>query len=226
VASPNYAPSKPVLRHSRPPTCTFTGGSHRHIQHQSLLAHRRWATERRPSSAIDAVEYDFLAITDHTRDVDPALGGPRKRRLVSNFRVHPTYAYESAATARRGDRNVFLLHRGAEINRSEHWYIDRDPLSKTGIPTTSPTPHCGYRYDALTAAHTPEYNRLTAALDLQRPAAGGTCGGNLFSPVVRTTRSGVAEEAARHRAKKGYRSVHASSDHISTHMSYACVWTQ
>ncbi len=185
--------------------------------------------------ALDAVEHDFLAITDHTRDVD-AFSWWRTQKASDRFHIParyvPIYGYErSNMTHGGGHRNVFFLTRGAEVSRSDHWYAGRDLKRPDNNPTDTLYPWLRERGDALTAAHTPEYD----------PKAGlGTWTYNdpQVEPVAEIFQalresyerpnSRIKEEASLWFAlRKGYKlGFIASSDHISTHMSYACVWAK
>ncbi len=183
--------------------------------------------------ALDAVEYDFLAVTDHTRDIDP-FSWWRTQKACDHFHIPgryvPIYGYErSNLSAGGGHRNVFFLNRGAEVNPSDHYYIGSDLPRQDANPDTTLYPWMKRRGDALTAAHTPEYSKAairgtwTYADPQMEPVA------EIFQGLRRSYErpgSGVAEEASLWYAlRKGNRlGFIASSDHMSTHMSYACVW--
>ncbi len=113
--------------------------------------------------ALDAVEYDFLAVTDHTRDVD-AFSWWRTQKAADWFHIPgryvPIYGYErSNMTPGGGHRNVFFLNRGAEVSRSDHWYSGRELKQQDANPDTTLYPWLRERGDALTAAHTPAYDK-------------------------------------------------------------------
>ncbi len=185
--------------------------------------------------ALDAVEYDFLAVTDHTRDVD-AFSWWRTQKAADWFHIPgryvPIYGYErSNATPGGGHRNVFFLNRGADVSRSDHWYTGRNLRKEDADPDTTLYPWLRERGDGLTAAHTPNYDKKVKR---------GTWTYNdpQVEPVVEVFQgfrrqyvrpdSRLQEEASVWFAlRKGYKlGFIASSDHISTHVSYACVWAK
>jgi hypothetical protein len=185
--------------------------------------------------ALNAVGLDFLAITDHTRDVDP-FSWWRTQKLADQLylpgRYVTIFAYErSNGTPAGGHRNVFFLHRGADVNPSDAWYTGRDLEPADTNPDTSLYPWMRRRGDTLTAAHTPVYDRRldrgtwTYNDPQMEPVAEIFQG---FRHSFERPGAGVAERAALWFAlQKGYRlGFIASSDHISTHMSYACVWAR
>jgi hypothetical protein len=183
--------------------------------------------------ALDAVEYDFLAITNHERDVDP-FSWWRTQKAADLYHIPgayvPIYGYErSNGAPNGGHRNVFFLTRGAEINRSDSWYSGRNLPPQDTRPDTTLYPWMRQRGGTLTAAHTPEYSK---------EAMRGTWTYNdpQMEPITEIFQGfrhsyerpdqQVADEASVwHALGKGYRlGFIASSDHISTHTSYACVW--
>jgi hypothetical protein len=185
--------------------------------------------------AMDAAGLDFLAITDHTRDTDPY---PWWNTQKANDLFHvpgtftPIYGYERSNTpAGGGHRNVFFVERDWPVYRSEHHYMhtDQDPGERLDPPAALYPNLRGKA--AFTAAHTPKY---------ERRAMSGTWSYNdpIAEPLVeifqgfrisseRPSKSVVEEASVWHALKKGYRlGFIASSDHVSTHMSYACVWAE
>lgn len=183
--------------------------------------------------ALDAVRYDFLGITDHTRDVDP-FSWWRTQKACDLFHIPgryvPIYAYErSNDTPGGGHRNVFFLNRGNDVNPSDHWYLGRGLERPDTNPDTTLYPWLKETGGALTAAHTPAWSKA---------AMRGTWTYNdpQVEPVAEIYQAfrtsyerpggGVTEEASLwHALRKGYRlGFVASSDHIATHTSYACVW--
>lgn len=185
--------------------------------------------------ALDAVEYDFLAITDHTRDVDQ-FSWWRTQKANDWFHVPSVYVpingYErSNFTPGGGHRNVFFLKRGHEVSRSDHWYSGRGLPQKDANPDSTLYPWLKEQGGALTAAHTPAYakgeERGTWTYNDRdvEPVA------EIFQAMRRSYErpdQGVAEEASLwHALKKGHRlGFIASSDHMSTHQSFACVWAK
>lgn len=185
--------------------------------------------------AMDAAGLDFLAITDHTRDTDPYPWW-YTQKANDMFHVPGTFAtihgYErSNMTPGGGHRNVFFVKRDWPVFRSEHHY------KHVGLPPPERLDPRAALYpklrgkNAFTAAHTPAYSKGDAL---------GTWSYNdpEVEPLVEIFQGfrrsyerpgkGVPEEASIWYAlKRGYRlGFIASSDHVSTHMSYACVWAQ
>lgn len=195
--------------------------------------------------ALDAVRYDFLAVTDHTRDTDPYPWW-RTQKANDLFHVKGTlatiYAYErSNGAPGGGHRNVFFLERGWPVYRSDAHYsaIGEKPPGDNS-PTAALYPHLRDKA-AFTAAHTPAY---------ARPAMKGTWTYNdpqvePLTEIFQAYRhdyerpgnpewSGskedgkIAEEASVWYALGlGYKlGFIASSDHFATHTSFACVWAK
>ncbi len=185
--------------------------------------------------AIDAAELDFLAITDHTRDVDE-FSWWRTQQAADLFHIPgrciPIYAYErSNGTVTGGHRNVFFLERGWEVNRSEHWYLGRGMKVKETRPDTTLYPWMKKRGRALTAAHTPVYapkakkGTWTYHDPQVEPIA------EIYQSFRRSyerPEKGVRAEASLwHALKQGHKlGFIASSDHMATHTAYACVWAK
>ncbi len=183
--------------------------------------------------ALDAGLLDFLAVTDHTRDVDPYAWW-RTQKAADWFHIPgkyvPIYAYERSNTAPAGGhRNVFLLQRGQQVNESEHYYLGRNMKLPNRDPDATLYPWLKDHARGLTAAHTPEF-------DLKTGTGTWTFNDPQAEPVTEIFQAhrqsyerpgmGVKDEAAVWYAlRKGHRlGFIASSDHMSTHMSYACVW--
>jgi len=183
--------------------------------------------------ALDAVEYDFLGITDHTRDLDP-FSWWRTQKAADRFHVAglyvPIFSYERSNNAEGGGhRNVFFLNRGNEVSRSDAWYSGRNLPPQDTNPETTLYPWLKKIGGALTAAHTPVHSAA-------RDRGTWTFNDPQVEPIAEIFQGcrqsyerpgpGVAEQASLWFAlKKGHRlGFIASSDHFSTHMSYACVW--
>lgn len=214
----------------------FFGDLHRHTNISRCMPTIDGSLDDAHRYAINAVQYDFLGITDHTRDVDP-FSWWRTQKANDWFNIPgryvPIHSYErSNQTPGGGHRNVFFLNRGAPINPSDHWGdgVGRPKPDDTN-PDTSLYPWMKERGDALTAAHTPVW------------AAGSKKGTWTYNdpqvePVAEIFQGfrrdyerpgpGVVEQASLWYAlNKGYRlGFIASSDHMSTHMSFACVWAK
>lgn len=193
--------------------------------------------------ALDAVRYDFLAVTDHTRDTD-AFPWWRTQKANDLFYVKgvlaPIYGYErSNGVVGGGHRNVFFLERDWPVLRSDaHYSYTDEARPENNNPDVALYPRLRGR-DAFTAAHTPGYSRSaergtwtyndpqveplaeiiqTFRRDYERPG----------QPEWRDARvrGALAEEASLWYAlARGYKlGFIASSDHHATHTSFACVW--
>ena len=183
--------------------------------------------------ALDAAELDFLGITDHTRDVDP-FSWWRTQQAADQFHIPgryvPIYAYErSNGTTMGGHRNVFFLKRGWEVNPSDHWFLGRGLQVKDTNPDTTLYPWLKKKGGALTAAHTPAYAKgvMKGTWTYNDPQVEPVA--EIFQGFRRDYErpgAGVAEQASLwHALQKGHKlGFIASSDHISTHSSYACIW--
>ena len=185
--------------------------------------------------ALDAARLDFLAITDHTRDTDPYPWW-HTQKVNDLFNVSGTfttiYGYErSNQTPGGGHRNVFFVERDWPVLRSEHHY---QHISGTIPPRLDP-PTALYPKlqgkNAFTAAHTPAYS----ASEMRGTWSYGNAEVEPLVEIFQGFRrsyerpgAGVAEEASIWYAlNRGYRlGFIASSDHVSTHVSYACVWAE
>ena len=236
-------PSAPAIVESSTPQLVrgsetyqlYFGDLHRHTNISRCMPTLDGSLSDAQRYAIDAVEHDFLAITDHTRDVDPfAWWRTQKAADLHHIpgRYVPIYAYErSNMTPGGGHRNVFLLNRGAPVSRSDHWYDGRGLPAEDARPDTTLYPWMRERGDAITAAHTPVWGKN---------AGRGTWTYNdpELEPVAEVFQAlrrsyerpdqGVTEEASiwyalRQGHKLGFI---ASSDHLSTHQSFACVWAK
>lgn len=183
--------------------------------------------------ALNAVELDFLAITDHTRDVNP-FAWWRTQQAVDLFHIPgryiPIYAYErSNDNAGGGHRNVFFLNRGQEVSRSDHWYMGRGLPRRDANPDTTLYPWMKERGGALTAAHTPAYSaaakRGTWTYNDPQVEPVAEVFQGFRRSYVRPGKSVREEASVWYALRKGHRlGFIASSDHISTHQSYACIW--
>jgi hypothetical protein len=185
--------------------------------------------------ALDAARLDFLAVTDHTRDVAPYPWW-RTQKAADLFHVPgkylPLYGYErSNNTPTGGHRNVFLLERGTAINRGDCYYNDHPAERQDTRPDTTLYPWLQKTGGALTIAHTP-------AFDAKQQLGTWTFHDAEAEPVVeifqgfRQSYERPAGRLARAASvwgalDKGYKlGFIASSDHLSTHLSYACLWAR
>ncbi|MCA9114705.1 MAG: CehA/McbA family metallohydrolase [Planctomycetaceae bacterium] len=213
----------------------YFGDMHRHTNISRCMPTLDGSLSDAQRYAIDAVEYDFLAITDHTRDVDPFAWWRTQKAADQHLipgRYVPIYAYErSNKNPGGGHRNVFFLNRGAEVSRSDHWYDGRGLPAEDARPDTTLYPWMRERGDAITAAHTPVWaaGAGRGTWSYNDPALEPVA--EVFQALRRSYErpdSGVAEEASLWYAlKQGHKlGFIASSDHLSTHQSFACVWAK
>lgn len=233
---PDNVPSPPwTISHNDNDYHLYYGDLHRHtnisrcsptIDGDLVEAHRY---------ALDAVQYDFLAVTDHTRDVD-SFSWWRTQQAADLFHVPgryvPIYAYErSNNTVTGGHRNVFFLERGWDINPSDHWYVGRGLKVKETRPDTTLYPWMKKRGVSLTAAHTPVYAKkaMKGTWTYHDPQVEPIA--EIYQSFRRSYEradQGVPAEASLvHALNKGHKlGFIASSDHIATHTAYACVWAK
>ncbi len=184
--------------------------------------------------ALDAAQLDFLVITDHTRDTD-AYPWWRTQKSADRFNIPgeftTIYGYErSNQTPGGGHRNVFFTKRDWPVYRSDHHYKHiGKPLQGRNDPEAALYPKLRGQ-DAFTAAHTPAYSpqAMRGTWSYHDPEVEPLV--EVFQGFRRDylrPENRLAEEASiwyalSHGYKLGFI---ASSDHVSTHMSYACVWS-
>lgn len=158
--------------------------------------------------AVDVARLDFLGITDHTRDIDhgDALSQLwwRCTKEVTRHRLAgvfvPYFAYERSHGAT--DHNVISL---------------RDDMLRD-FPPPLPTFWKELGRDTFTIPHAPINSRKCWAYqdDALRPLV----------EIYQGCRDYDSQRQANVGLSKGYRlGFIASSDHLSTSASYACVWT-
>jgi hypothetical protein len=231
---PEHAPEIPwTIRSGSKEYRVYFGDLHRHTNISRCSPTIDGCLTDAHRYALDAAELDFLAITDHTRDVDP-FSWWRTQQAADQFTIPgvyiPIYAYERSNLAQGGGhRNVFFLKRGVPVSRSDHWYTGRGLPQKDADPDTTLYPWMKQQGGTLTAAHTPAYQakqmRGTWTFnDPQMEPVAEIYQG--FRRSYERPADKVRKEASLwHALGKGYRlGFIASSDHISTHVSYACVW--
>jgi hypothetical protein len=186
--------------------------------------------------ALDAAKLDFLGVTDHTRDVPPYPWWCTQK-MADLFSVEGRfagfYSYERSNPMGKdggGHRNIWFPNRGNRVYYSK--IVDKNAPSPAGLYQQLR----GERVRCAMAAHTPGWNR---------GADEGTWTYNdpEYEPVAeifqayRTSyempkqagdRSSVNYKASIWAAlQRGYRlGLIASSDHWSTHLSYACVYAE
>jgi len=184
--------------------------------------------------ALDAAKLDFLGVTDHTRDVPPYPWWSTQKMadlFTIESRFTGFYSYERSNPMGKGGgghRNLWFPERGNPVYYSK--IVDRDSPSPAGLYDQLR----GDRVRCAMGAHTPGWNV---------GAGEGTWTYNdaEFEPVAeifqayRTSyempgKAGDRTSANFKRSiwaalERGYRlGLIASSDHWSTHLSYACVY--
>jgi len=164
---------------------------------------------------IEVVEHDFVGITDHARDLSngevDSLVWRRSVKEVTRHRLNgrfiPYFSYERSQ--RQTDHNVISLRddllRPFEPHLREFWNeIDGDTFTIPHNTGNSPA-----MVQALWSIHDNEKRPLMEIFQ--------GCRSNADKNMAAMVRLGYS---------KGYRfGLIASSDHLSTHRSYACVWS-
>jgi hypothetical protein len=184
--------------------------------------------------ALDAAKLDFLGVTDHTRDVPPYPWWCTQK-MADLFTVQGRfagfYSYERSNNMGKGGgghRNLWFPERGNQVYYSN--IVDKNAPSPTGLYRQLRDAHVR----CVMAAHTPGWNGA---------AREGTWTYNdpEYEPVAeifqayRTSYEMPKQASDRASAnykrsvwaalQQGYRiGLIASSDHWSTHLSYACVY--
>ena len=189
--------------------------------------------------ARDAAALDFLGVTDHTHDVVEPYAWWRVQKTADLFQVRDAfaafYAYERSVEYPNGHRNVLFVRRGAQVLPIEYdeangwegaerlfWYLRRNGGSS--IPHTIATTSGTDWRD-----NDPEVENLLEIFQGMRDTyeyAGAPSPKRLTpSPASRQESSGLRPLGfASNALAKGYRlGFIASSDHMSTHISYACI---
>jgi hypothetical protein len=186
--------------------------------------------------ALDAAKLDFLGVTDHTRDV-PAYVWWRSQKMADLFTVPDRfigfYSYERSNSMGKdggGHRNLWFPERGNRVYYSR--IVDKEAPNPAGLYEQLR----GQRVRCAMGAHTPGWNAA---------AGEGTWTYNdpEYEPVAeifqayRTSYEMPNQEGDRTSGgykrsiwaalERGYRlGLIASSDHWSTHLSYACVYAE
>jgi hypothetical protein len=164
---------------------------------------------------IEVAEHDFVGITDHARDLSngevDSLVWRRSVKEVTRHRLKgrfiPYFSYERSQ--RQTDHNVISLRddllRPFEPHLREFWKeIDDDTFTIPHNTGKSPA-----MVQALWSIHDNEKRPLMEIFQ--------GCRSNADKNMAAMVRLGYS---------KGYRfGLIASSDHLSTHRSYACVWS-
>ena len=206
----------------------FRGDLHRHADISvdgagdgSLLDAYRYAR--------DAAGLDFLGISDHTVHVNEPYTWWRSQKYAAlnqldNFVAF--YGYERSVAFPNGHRNVFFTKRGKPIlpilgqeaqglEGAERlfWYLRRQ--GGTSIPHTTVGGNDWRDHDPRVEHLVEIYQGLRDSYESPGAPRPGT-----LEPTPVESRSGHVSTAL----KKGYKlGFIASSDHHSTHLSYACL---
>ncbi len=188
--------------------------------------------------ALDAAALDFIAVTDHGAGMDQEYSWWRTQKSNDLFLVPgaftPLYGYERSLLYPNGHRNIVFDHRGVRTLPSSL----EERQGKEGAAKL-------YRYltenDGIAFAHTTATDQGTDWRD-NDPAV------EPLVEIYQGFRNSYEHEGAPKSAtadrpylfKSGYRplgfywnalakgyklGIQASSDHLSTHLSYACVYT-
>jgi hypothetical protein len=215
----------------------YRGDLHRHTEF-SMDGNNDGAIQDTYRYAIDAAELDFLAVTDHNGDGGPDIPYINwlEQQMVDVLMLPstftPLYAYERSLVYPNGHRNILFSKRGNPTlpipPEEQHAKIGAKPLyeylkryggiaishtSATGMgtdwrdndPLVEPLVEI-YQGDRVSA----EYEGAPKAAYQGNPASAP--GG--FEPAGYVWNAWA----------KGYKlGVEASSDHLSTHISYSCV---
>jgi len=184
------------------------GDLHRHTDFSLCRAYFDGSQDDAYRYAIEAAELDFFAVTDHARDIDNAnvdsqiwwrsIKEVTRHRLRRSF--HPFFAYERSHGDT--DHNVISL-------KNEMLWSHLPPLAdfwERIDPDTFTIPHSPIRPTRAFADHD----------DVKRP---------LLELYQGCRNQAMTEEAHQGLAKGFHMGFVASSDHMSTHASFACVWT-
>jgi len=192
--------------------------------------------------ALDVAPLQFIAITNHTRDTDPYPWW-RTQKVIDLFyvpgRLATIYAYErSNSMVGGGHRNVFFLKRGWPVIKADYLFPPPDRAAQT--PDKALYPKLRGK-DAFCIPHTPGYiRRLSRGTwtfndpqveplaeliqayrrDYEQPGQPRWSGARLKGKLA-------AEASLWYALARGYKiGFIASSDHFSTHLSFACAWAE
>jgi len=215
----------------------YRGDMHRHTEF-SMDGNNDGSLAQTYRYAIDAADFDYMGVSDHNGDGGPDIDYIRwvEHQMCDVFmlprRFEPLYGYERSLNYPNGHRNVMFAKRGIptlpatpeEIKGREgakalYEYLKRNSgiaMSHTSAttmgtdwrdndPVVEPLVEI-YQGDRVSA----EYEGAPKAANAQDP--GSQPGG--FRPAGYVWNAWA----------KGYKlGVQASSDHLSTHISYACL---
>ncbi|NOZ21341.1 MAG: DUF3604 domain-containing protein [Planctomycetes bacterium] len=178
--------------------------------------------------AIDCAQLDFLGITDHTRDTRPyAWWLTQKAADMFNMpgRFAAFYSYErSNNVVGGGHRNIIFTKRGNKVYRSgtDPWKLWKELADLSRDVITIPhTPGYSGKDDKGTWTYNdPRFEPLVEIFQAYRRSY------EMGDPK-RMKRAGIPKWSVWYALEKGYKiGFIASSDHWSTHLSYACVYAE
>jgi len=198
--------------------------------------------------ALDAAQLDFILLTDHNFGSDPngleryVYKWWKTEKLEDVFKINgmlmPLFGYERSLPWPWGHRNVIRAKRGfldvprftvQQDNRSRIVEDDEKRLWKKlaeegGDPITIPhTPASAMGTNWTTHPSNPQYDRLVEIYQGDRNSAETILGPKESPHDIEPYPEGFIWNALARGAKFGFI---ASSDHESTHISYACVYAE
>jgi hypothetical protein len=186
----------------------YFGDLHRHTDLSLCFVPADGTIDDAYRFAIDAASFDFFGITDHTRDI--ALGDGlsqlwwRCRKQVTRYHLPPRFVPFFSYERSRGDTDHNVISLRPDMLR----------------PHTYPLPEFWRELDddTFTIPHQP-FNRVLWEThdNARRP----------LLEIFQGCRDVVVDADAHAGLDRGYLfGFIASSDHLSTHASYACVWAE
>ncbi len=213
------------------------GDIHRHTD-ESWDGNRDGSLDDAYRYALDAAGFDYLGVCDHKGDPEDPAGYSwwRIQKAVDLYtlqgRFTPLYSYERSVEWPNGHRNVFFALRGRPV-------LDIPPAEERGEVGASALFAYLRRFGGVAAPHTSATGAGTDWRDSDpelQPIVeiyqgyGQDFGGNQEMPGG--PRAPTEKQAGRFAAgfvinawAKGIKmGVEASSDHVSTHISYACFY--
>jgi hypothetical protein len=187
---------------------------------------------------IDTAEMDWGGCCDHDNGGGREYSWWIQQKLTDAYHLGgnfvPMFSYERSVNYPEGHRNVVFAQRGVRV-------LPRLPLSDKERPAPAPDTQMLYRYlrqfDGITAAHTVATDQGTDWRDndpVLEPAVEIYQGARQNYEMPGGPRANTADNSISGweplgfvslALKKGYRlGFQASSDHVSTHMSYCNLW--
>jgi hypothetical protein len=179
--------------------------------------------------ALDAAGFDYLGVCDHQAGESIPYNWWRIQKAVDLYTIRgrfaPLYSYERSLNWPNGHRNVFFAERGRPV-------LDVSRAEMKGEEGAAKLYAYLRTLGGVTSAHTSASNMGTDWRDNDpavEPVVEIYQGYRSNFETLGAPRSPTAQESARftagfvsHAWQKGYKlGVQASSDHVSTHISYA-----